>query len=79
MVEGAADTLDRCWAALRPGGRLVVHAVTQETEMILVDCWKRHGGELSRLSVEHLEPIGRYHGWRPARAVVQWSSIKAVE
>ena len=47
--------------------------------MILVDCWKRYGGELSRLSVEHLEPIGRYHGWRPARAVVQWSSIKAVE
>ena len=76
---GTADTLDRCWAALRAGGRLVVHAVTQETEMILVDCWKRHGGELSRLSVEHLEPIGRYHGWRPARAVVQWSSIKAVE
>ncbi len=76
---GTAETLDRCWAALRPGGRLVVHAVTQETEMILVDSWKRYGGELSRLSVEHLEPIGRYHGWRPARAVVQWSSIKAGE
>ena len=74
-----ADTLARSWSALRPGGRLVVHAVTQETEMILVDCWKRYGGELSRLSVEHFEPIGRYHGWRPARAVVQWSSTKAVE
>jgi precorrin-6B C5,15-methyltransferase / cobalt-precorrin-6B C5,C15-methyltransferase len=74
-----ADTLDRSWSALRSGGRLVVHAVTQETEMILVDRWRRYGGELSRLSVEHLEPIGRYHGWRPARAVVQWSSIKAVE
>jgi precorrin-6B C5,15-methyltransferase / cobalt-precorrin-6B C5,C15-methyltransferase len=73
------ETLESSWAALRPGGRLVVHAVTQETEMILVDCWKRIGGELSRLSVEHLEPIGRYHGWRPARAVVQWSSMKAVE
>jgi precorrin-6Y C5,15-methyltransferase (decarboxylating) len=73
------ETLERSWAALRPGGRLVGHAVTQETEMILVDCWKRFGGELSRLSVEHLEPIGRYHGWRPARAVVQWSSMKAVE
>jgi precorrin-6Y C5,15-methyltransferase (decarboxylating) len=63
---------------LRPGGRLVVHAVTHEPEMILVDSWKRFGGELSRLSVEHLEPIGRYHGWRPSRAVVQWSSIKDV-
>ena len=74
-----ADTLDHSWSALLPGGRLVVHAVTQETEMILVNCWNRYGGELSRLSVEHLEPIGRYHGWRPARAVVQWSSTKAVE
>jgi precorrin-6B C5,15-methyltransferase / cobalt-precorrin-6B C5,C15-methyltransferase len=76
---GNTEILDRSWAALRPGGRLVVHAVTQETEMILVDSWRRYGGELSRLSVEHLEPIGRYHGWRPARAVVQWSSIKGVE
>jgi precorrin-6Y C5,15-methyltransferase (decarboxylating) len=76
---GTAETLNRSWVALRPAGRMVVHAVTQETEMILVDCWKRFGGELSRLSVENLEPIGRYHGWRPARAVVQWSSMKAVE
>ena len=76
---GTAETLDRSWVALRPAGRMVVHAVTQETEMILVDCWKHYGGELTRLSVEHLEPVGRYHGWRPARAVVQWSSMKAVE
>jgi precorrin-6B C5,15-methyltransferase / cobalt-precorrin-6B C5,C15-methyltransferase len=74
-----AETLERSWEALWPGGRLVGHAVTQETEMILADCWKRFGGELSRLSVEHLEPIGRYHGWRPARAVVQWSSMKAIQ
>ena len=74
-----AEILGRSWEALWPGGRLVVHAVTQETEMILADCWKRFGGELSRLSVEHLEPIGRYHGWRPARAVVQWSSMKAIQ
>jgi precorrin-6B C5,15-methyltransferase / cobalt-precorrin-6B C5,C15-methyltransferase len=81
FVGGGAtrETLERSWSALRPGGRLVVHAVTQETEMIMVDCWKRYGGELSRLSVEHLEPIGRYHGWRPARAVAQWSAVKDVE
>ncbi|MCE3274266.1 MAG: precorrin-6Y C5,15-methyltransferase (decarboxylating) [Propionibacteriaceae bacterium] len=78
FVGGGAsgETLEHSWLALQPGGRMVVHAVTQETEMILVDSWKRYGGELSRLSVEHFEPIGRYHGWRPARAVVQWSSIK---
>jgi precorrin-6Y C5,15-methyltransferase (decarboxylating) len=76
---GTAETVHRSWVALRPAGRMVVHAVTQETEMILVDCWKRYGGEVCRLSLEHLEPIGRFHGWRPARAVVQWSSLKAVE
>jgi precorrin-6Y C5,15-methyltransferase (decarboxylating) len=76
---GTSETLEQAWLALRPGGRLVVHAVTQETEMIVIDCWKRHGGELSRFSIEHLEPIGRYHGWRPARAVVLWSAIKDAE
>jgi precorrin-6B C5,15-methyltransferase / cobalt-precorrin-6B C5,C15-methyltransferase len=78
FVGGGAsgETLEHSWLALQPGGRIVVHAVTQETEMIVVDSWKRYGGELSRLSIEHLKPIGHYHGWRPARAVVQWSSIK---
>jgi precorrin-6Y C5,15-methyltransferase (decarboxylating) len=50
--------------------------VTQETETIVIDFWRRHGGELTRHSVEHLEPIGGYHGWRPARPVVQWNAIK---
>jgi len=72
----SAATLDRAWAVLRPGGRLVVHAVTQETEMLLADRWRERGGELTRIAVEHLEPIGRSHGWKPARAVVQWSVVK---
>jgi precorrin-6Y C5,15-methyltransferase (decarboxylating) len=81
FVGGGAtrETLELSWSALRSGGRFVVHAVTLETEMIMTECWKRHGGELSRLSVEHLEPIGRYHGWRPSRAVVQWSTVKDLE
>jgi precorrin-6B C5,15-methyltransferase / cobalt-precorrin-6B C5,C15-methyltransferase len=81
FVGGGAtkETLERCWSALRPGGRLVAHVVTQEAEMIMIDGWRRHGGELARLSVEHLEPIGRYHGWRPARAVVQWCAVKDAE
>jgi len=73
---GTFEILEQAWSALRGGGRLVVHAVTQETEVIIVDCWRRYGGQLTRHSVEHLEPIGRYHGWRPARPVVQWSAIK---
>jgi precorrin-6Y C5,15-methyltransferase (decarboxylating) len=71
-----ADLLARAWAALDVGGRLVVHAVTHETELTLSDAWRTHGGELTRISIEHLEPIGRYHGWKPARPVVQWSVRK---
>jgi precorrin-6Y C5,15-methyltransferase (decarboxylating) len=47
--------------------------VTLETESLLADMQVRHGGELTRISVEHLEPLGRYRGWTPARAITQWS------
>jgi precorrin-6Y C5,15-methyltransferase (decarboxylating) len=71
-----AELLDSVWSALRPGGRVVVHAVTVETEMVITGAWQRRGGELTRIAVEHLERIGGYHGWKPSRAVVQWSAVK---
>lgn len=64
------------WQALRGGGRLVAHAVTTESERLLLDAWSRRGGELCRISVERMEPLGSYSGWKPARAVVQWSITK---
>jgi precorrin-6Y C5,15-methyltransferase (decarboxylating) len=51
--------------------------VTLETERLLIDARHAHGGELTRLSVEHVTPLGgRFTGWTPARAVVQWSWTK---
>jgi precorrin-6Y C5,15-methyltransferase (decarboxylating) len=79
FVGGGATVpgvLDACWDALRPGGRLVVHGVTAETEAVLLDRYRRHGGELVRLSVERAEPLGSFTGWTPARAVSQWSVTK---
>ncbi len=71
---GATDgVLEAAWAALRPGGRIVVHGVTVETEALLVDAYRAHGGQLARLGVETAEPIGRFLGWTPLRAVTQWS------
>lgn len=72
-VDGVLDT---CWSALRPGGRLVVHAVTAETEGVLLDRYRRHGGELVRFHVERAEPLGTFTGWTPSRAVSQWSIVK---
>lgn len=78
FVGGGADaeTLDACWALLPAGGRIVVHAVTQETELLLAECRRRWGGALARIAVEHLEPLGRFSGWKPARAIVEWSAVK---
>ena len=72
----APGVLEACWAALRSGGRLVVHAVTLETEAVLHRWAERHSGELTRIAVERAEPIGGFTGWRPARAVVQWATAK---
>ena len=72
----AAGLLRQCWDALRPGGRLVVHAVTLETERVVVDARAEFGGELTRIQVEHADSIGRFTGWAPARAVVQWTVVK---
>ena len=58
---------------LRPGGRLVVHGVTLETETLLGQLYAEHGGELTRHSVEHAAPIGSFTGWTPARAVTMWA------
>ncbi|MEB3052332.1 precorrin-6y C5,15-methyltransferase (decarboxylating) subunit CbiE [Mycolicibacter sp. MYC123] len=65
--------LSACLAALRAGGRLVAHAVTLETEALLAQAYREHGGELTRIQVEHAAPLGSFTGWKPARAVTQWA------
>jgi precorrin-6Y C5,15-methyltransferase (decarboxylating) len=65
--------LDTCLSVLRPGGRLVVHGVTLETERLLADAYTRHGGELTRIAIETAAPIGSFTGWSPARTVTQWT------
>lgn len=76
FVGGGATrpgVLGTCLNALRPGGRLVVHGVTLDTERILADSYASHGGELTRIAVETAAPIGSFTGWTPARTVTQWT------
>jgi precorrin-6B C5,15-methyltransferase / cobalt-precorrin-6B C5,C15-methyltransferase len=63
---------ERCWEALRPGGRLVANAVTVQTEAMLADLRGRLGGDLVRLSVAHAMPLGRFDTWRTALPVTLW-------
>ncbi|MFF0771570.1 precorrin-6y C5,15-methyltransferase (decarboxylating) subunit CbiE [Nonomuraea wenchangensis] len=69
----APGLLERCWSALRPGGRLVVNAVTLESEAVLAHWYGRLGGDLVRLGVQRASPVGGFTGWRAAMPVTVWS------
>ena len=53
-----STTIDACWLALKPGGRIVVNGVTLETELALLAAYHQHGGTLTRIGIERVEPIG---------------------
>ncbi|MFJ9807547.1 precorrin-6y C5,15-methyltransferase (decarboxylating) subunit CbiE [Streptomyces sp. NPDC101158] len=72
----APGLLDACWDALPDGGRLVANTVTLESEALLADRYRRHGGELVRLAVAAAVPVGGFTGWRQAMPVTQWSVTK---
>jgi precorrin-6Y C5,15-methyltransferase (decarboxylating) len=75
FIGGGAteDLLDFCARALRSGGRIVVNAVTLETERLLISRHQALGGELIRIALARAEPIGSASGWRAAMPVTQWA------
>jgi precorrin-6B C5,15-methyltransferase / cobalt-precorrin-6B C5,C15-methyltransferase len=72
-----AGVLEACWQRLRPGGRLVAHAVTMESETVLHRWQQAEGGQLVRVAVSYAEPLGRFTTWRPALPVTQWQVTRA--
>jgi precorrin-6Y C5,15-methyltransferase (decarboxylating) len=69
---GDAEAFDAAARALRSGGRLVVNAVTLETEASLIARHAALGGELIRIAISRAAPVGEKIGWRPAMPVTQW-------
>jgi precorrin-6B C5,15-methyltransferase / cobalt-precorrin-6B C5,C15-methyltransferase len=69
---GAPGVLDTASAALRAGGRLVVNAVTLETEGLLIARHAALGGELIRIAISRAGAVGGKTGWRAALPVTQW-------
>ena len=74
--SGAPGLVDLCWSKLRPGGRLVVNAVTVAAEAALLAFHAAHGGKLLRLAVSRCEAMGGQQIWRPALPVTQLSARK---
>jgi precorrin-6Y C5,15-methyltransferase (decarboxylating) len=76
----APGVVDGARSALRPGGRLVVNAVTLESEAVLLKCKSQWGGSLTHIAISRADPIGtenaRLSGWRPSMPVIQWTWTK---
>lgn len=68
--------IEQAWLRLKPGGRLVANAVTAEGEAKLLAWHAQQGGEMTRISVARLSPVGELHGWRPLMPVTQWQGDK---
>ena len=64
--------LEACWAALNPGGRLVVNAVTIQGEANVATWHSLYGGDLTRISISRAAPVGEALGWRPLMPITQW-------
>jgi precorrin-6Y C5,15-methyltransferase (decarboxylating) len=69
---GAPGLCDAAIKALRSGGRLVVNAVTLETEALLIARHAALGGELIRIAIARAAAVGEKTGWRSAMPVTQW-------
>lgn len=77
FIGGGADDalLTALFATLPPGVRLVLNAVTLETESLALHWQAQKGGSLTKIDIAHAAPLGRMRGWSPARPVVQWSVL----
>jgi precorrin-6B C5,15-methyltransferase / cobalt-precorrin-6B C5,C15-methyltransferase len=70
---GANDTLlHAVWDQMKPGARLVINAVTLETEALLVKWHQQRGGTLHKFQVSQAEDLGNMRSWIADRPVTQW-------
>lgn len=71
---GASDALlTHLWDLIPPGTRIVMNAVTLETEALVLDWSARHGGHLLKVELSETTAIGRKRGWKSALPILQWS------
>ncbi|MFN3992688.1 MAG: precorrin-6y C5,15-methyltransferase (decarboxylating) subunit CbiE [Tabrizicola flagellatus] len=78
FVGGGASAalLARLWEVMPEGARLVLNAVTLETEALVLDWSARVGGNLLRVELSEPAAIGRKRGWRAALPILQWSVVR---
>ncbi|MEM0947170.1 MAG: precorrin-6y C5,15-methyltransferase (decarboxylating) subunit CbiE [Pseudomonadota bacterium] len=62
-------------ACVDAGTRLVAHAVTLESEVLLAAWSKRLGGALLRIELSEVAPLGSKRAWKASYPLVQWQVV----
>lgn len=71
---GLSDQLLETLTKLLPNGsRIVANSVTLESDAVLTQWQQKVGGDLMRIELSSLSPIGPRRGWKAAYPLVQWS------
>ncbi len=68
--------IEQCWDRLSPGGRLVVNAVSLQSEELLVAWREKLGGDMARINISRAKDVRGHSLWRPLTPVTQWAVIK---
>jgi precorrin-6B C5,15-methyltransferase / cobalt-precorrin-6B C5,C15-methyltransferase len=78
FIGGGLDAamFETIWNLVTESTRIVAHSVTLETEALLADLQRGHGGNLTRIEISHAAPLGGFRSWEASRPVVQWSVVK---
>ncbi len=72
----SVQVIEHCLDVLQPLGRLVVNGVTLESEALLGSVYRKHGGDLQRINIQTVAPLGPFNSWKNAMPVTQWSFVK---
>ncbi len=75
FIGGGAtsEIIDQIIKILGKGGRLVINAVTLETEALLFRKYKQLGGNLKKINISNPKPIGGKTIWSAQYNIIQWS------
>ncbi len=78
FIGGGANptVIEAAWSALPHYGRIVVNAVTLETQTLLAQAFKERGGDLTHIQIAKARPVGRFNALDPAMSVLQWRAMK---
>ena len=68
-----SDLIYQVIKALNKNSRLVINAVTLESQALLLKKYKQFGGTLKKIYISKPKPIGRKTIWSAQYNIIQWS------